>query len=173
MSFQDLIGHFFEAFFEQAIFYLLFSVPLFLVFWVIWKKKFQRIRIQSQPQATTHHFKHDLWHSGSSLLVFAGMDIALLYLQSKGYTRLYSQPDQYGWWWLPLSFALLLFLNDTFFTGRTAPCTTPNCIRFFTGYTTKAPTLRHSLLFPFIHLNHWWKMRWAFYCPLYSLYTSE
>ena len=115
MSFQDLIGHFFEAFFEQASFYLLFSVPLFLIFWVIWKKKFQRIRIQTQPQATTHHFKHDLWHSGSSLLVFAVMDIVLLYLQSQGYTRLYSQPDQYGWWWLPLSFALLLFLNDTFF----------------------------------------------------------
>lgn len=120
-----------EAFTETALTYVIFAIPLFIIFWVIWKKRFQPIRIQEVGRATTHHFKHDLWHSFRTFLIFAGMDVVLVYLQSKGYTMMYYEVGKYGWVWIFVSFALLLFINDAFFYWSHRAMHHPKLYKFF------------------------------------------
>ncbi|MDX2302441.1 MAG: sterol desaturase family protein [Microscillaceae bacterium] len=131
MNFQEIFSHFMEAFIENAFTYLLFVVPFFVVFWIIWKKNFQSIRIQEVERANSHHFKHDLAHSSSTFFVFAIMDVVLLYLQSQGYTLLYLDINQYGWVWALTSFALLLFINDAFFYWSHRAMHHPKLYNFF------------------------------------------
>lgn len=131
MNFPTAISAFWTAWFEQAATYFIFSLPLFIVFWVIWKKKFRPIRIQETERAGRGHFRHDLLHSFSSFFVFASLDVVLLYLQSRGYTMLYKDPAQYGWWWLGVSFVLALLLNDTYFYWTHRAMHHPKLYAFF------------------------------------------
>jgi sterol desaturase/sphingolipid hydroxylase (fatty acid hydroxylase superfamily)/ferredoxin len=131
MDFPTVVSKFWAAWFEQAATYLFFALPFFLVFWVVWKKKFRPIRIQETERANGGHFRHDLLHSFSSFFVFAALDIVLLYLQGRGYTLLYKDPAQYGWWWLGASFLILLFLNDTYFYWTHRAMHHPKLYNFF------------------------------------------
>lgn len=115
MNGQEIFNHFIEALTEHAVQYALYAIPFFVVFWIIFKKRFQSIRIQQVQKASSNHFKHDVLHSVSTFFVFAIMDLALGYLHSKGYTLLYFNVGEYGWPWLIISFFLVLFINDTFF----------------------------------------------------------
>jgi lathosterol oxidase len=47
--------------------------------------------------------------------LFALIAALLMNAYEAGHTRLYSQIDQYGWWYLGFSFALTLVLQDTYF----------------------------------------------------------
>lgn len=131
MNSEAILNHFFNAFLENAITYAAFGIPFFVIFWVIWKKKFQPIRIQEVERATAHHFRHDLVHSVSTFIVFAVMDVILVYLQSKGYALLYYDVNQYGWPWIFISFFLLLFLNDAFFYWSHRAMHHPKLYKFF------------------------------------------
>ncbi len=131
MNLPEIFHHFTAAFLEHAITYGVFTIPFFVVFWIVWKKKFEAIRIQEVERATTHHFKHDVLHSASTFFVFALMDVWLLYLQSQGYTLLYLDINQYGWAWALISFGLLLFLNDTFFYWSHRAMHHPKLYKFF------------------------------------------
>lgn len=115
MNLSDALTHLLSAFSEHSLYYLFFAAPLFLFFWVLYRKQFKRIRIQEQQRAGAHHFRHDLFHSLSSMLVFAVLDVFLIYFESKGYTLLYYRVEEYGWTWTLLSLPILLFVNDTFF----------------------------------------------------------
>ena len=131
MNIQPIFQHFWEAFIEHAFQYFLYAFPFFFIFWIVWKKRFQSIRIQQVERATTHHFKHDLLHSASTFFVFATLDVVLLYFQSKGYTLLYFDINQYGWAWLVISFALVLFINDAFFYWSHRAMHHPKLYKFF------------------------------------------
>ncbi len=115
MNLQELLSQFFSAFTENSLYYFLFASPLFFLFWVVGKKQFQRFRIQPQQRATSQHFRHDIMHSISSMLVFAALDVLLIYLDNRGYTLLYTRVEDYGWTWTLLSFPILLFMVDAFF----------------------------------------------------------
>lgn len=116
---------------ENLIWYAAFTLPLFLVFWVIWKKYWQRLRIQKTQKATAHHFWHDLRFSACSFFIFGAMDLTLLYLEGKGYTQLYFKVADYGWGWIIASAALVLFLDDTFFYWSHRAMHHPKLYRFF------------------------------------------
>jgi ring-1,2-phenylacetyl-CoA epoxidase subunit PaaE len=131
MNYQEFFVSFLSAFIEKAISYGIFAIPFFVVFWIIWKRKFQRIRIQEVQTATKHHFKHDLAHSASTFFVFAVMDVALLYLHSQGYTLLYLDINQYGWPWALISLVLLLFIGDTYFYWSHRVMHHPKLYKFF------------------------------------------
>jgi sterol desaturase/sphingolipid hydroxylase (fatty acid hydroxylase superfamily) len=115
MTFKTIIESFTGAFVEQLFWYAGFAFPLFFIFWILGKKYFKKIRIQETQRAKSHHFKQDLSYSTSTLLIFAIFDICILYLESKGYTKVYFDMSQYGYLWLGLSFFLVLFIDDMFF----------------------------------------------------------
>ncbi|TAE53582.1 MAG: hypothetical protein EAZ89_07315, partial [Bacteroidetes bacterium] len=131
MSLTYFFEQFLEAFIGQSLIFFLFVIPFFLVFWVWGRKRWKPIRIQEVQRATRHHFSHDLKFTFSTFILFAAMDVFLIYLQSKGYTKIYSDFGEYGWAWAGISFFLLLFLNDTFFYWSHRAMHHPRLYRFF------------------------------------------
>jgi ring-1,2-phenylacetyl-CoA epoxidase subunit PaaE len=115
MTLDSFFSIFSAAFAEYASGYILFVFPFFVIFWLFWKKRFQKIRIQPIAKATTWHFRHDLWHSFSSVLIFATIDTALVFVEKQGYSMLYYDVDRWGWPWLIASFLIALIFNDTYF----------------------------------------------------------
>lgn len=115
MSITTFFENIAAAYGENLLWYAGFAFPFFIIFWIVGKKYFKKIRIQETERANLHHFKHDLGFSASTFLVFAIMDVSLLYLESKGYTQLYFNINDYGYLWLVLSFFIVLFIDDMFF----------------------------------------------------------
>jgi sterol desaturase/sphingolipid hydroxylase (fatty acid hydroxylase superfamily)/ferredoxin len=110
-----MLEYIWVAFLESALLYSVFTIPFFLIFWVIWKKKFAPIRIQPNQTSTAYHIWHAIGFSMSSLLIFAITDGFMLQLENQGYTLLYMNIADYGWSWAITSFCLVLFIEDTFF----------------------------------------------------------
>jgi ferredoxin-NADP reductase/sterol desaturase/sphingolipid hydroxylase (fatty acid hydroxylase superfamily) len=125
--FKDLT----EAYGSQLLWYAGFAFPFFIVFWIVGKKYFKKIRIQETERATLHHFKHDLAFSASTFLVFGIMDVCLLYLGTKGYTQIYFDINDYGYLWLGLSFFIVLFIDDMFFYWSHRAMHLPRFYKFF------------------------------------------
>ena len=116
---------------ENLLWYAGFAFPFFFIFWIVGKKYFKKIRIQETERANLHHFKHDLGFSASTFLVFAIMDVCLLYLESKGYTQLYFDVNDYGYLWLGVSFFIVLFIDDMFFYWSHRAMHLPRFYKFF------------------------------------------
>ncbi|MFN9659323.1 MAG: sterol desaturase family protein [Cyanobacteriota bacterium] len=69
--------------------------------------------------------RDDIRLSVQSAAVFAVATAGLLHLRSLGLTRLYSQPGEYGWWYLGVSYLLVLILQDVFFYATHRLCHHP------------------------------------------------
>lgn len=116
---------------ENLLWYVGFAFPFFFIFWIVGKNYFKKIRIQETERANPHHFKHDLGFSASTFLVFAIMDFFLLYLESKGYTQIYFDINEYGYLWLGVSFFIVLFIDDMFFYWSHRAMHLPRFYKFF------------------------------------------
>ena len=125
--FENITG----AYVEQIGWYAGFAFPFFIIFWIVGKKYFKKIRIQESERAKLHHFKHDLGFSVSTFLIFAIMDVFILYLDSKGYTKVYFDINEYGYLWLGLSFFIALFIDDMFFYWSHRAMHLPQIYKFF------------------------------------------
>ncbi len=131
MTITTFFENIFAAFYEQFSWYAGFVFPFFIIFWIVGKKYFKKIRIQETERANLHHFKHDLGFSTSTFLVFALFDVCLLYLENKGYTLLYFNLDDYSYLWLVLSFFIVLFIDDMFFYWSHRAMHLPRFYKFF------------------------------------------
>lgn len=131
MNLRTFFENLVDAFGEQIIWYSAFAFPFFFIFWIVGKKYFKKIRIQETERANLHHFKHDLGFSASTFLVFAVMDVCLLYLDNKGYTQIYFDINDYGYLWLGLSFFIVLFIDDMFFYWSHRAMHLPRFYKFF------------------------------------------
>ncbi len=90
-------------------------------------------RASRRPSARA--IRQDIQLSVHSAAVFAVATAALLKLEHLGWTRLYSQPEQFGLWYLALSYLLVLILQDSFFYATHRLC-------------------HHPALYPWMHLGH-------------------
>jgi len=131
MNFQLFFKNLLESFGGNLLTYAVFAFPLFFIFWIFGKQYFKKIRIQETERANTHHFKHDVGFSASSFLVFAIMDVWLIYLESKGYTQIYFDVKEYGYLWLIVSFCIVLFIDDMFFYWSHRAMHLPRFYKFF------------------------------------------
>ena len=125
--FENITG----AYVEQIGWYAGFAFPFFIIFWIVGKKYFKKIRIQESERAKLHHFKHDLGFSVSTFLIFAIMDVCILYLDSKGYTKVYFDINEYGYLWLGFSFFIVLFIDDMFFYWSHRAMHLPRFYKYF------------------------------------------
>ena len=116
---------------ENLIWYAAFAFPFFFTFWIVGKTYFKKVRIQETERANLHHFKHDLVFSASTFLIFAIMDVCFLYLESMGYTFIYFDIADYGYWWLIVSFLIVLFIDDMFFYWSHRAMHHPKLYKFF------------------------------------------
>ena len=131
MNFNTFLENTITQYGENLLWYAGFAFPFFLIFWIVGKNYFKKIRIQETQRANLHHFKHDLKFSASSFLVFAIMDVCLLYLESKGYTQLYFDINKYGYLWLGLSSFIVLFIDDMFFYWSHRAMHHPKLYKYF------------------------------------------
>ena len=99
----------------NAIIYMVLAGSFFTVFWVIFKKKFQNRRIQPNRRKQSASVKSEIINSLIALLVFTVVDILIYVAQLKGYTRIYTNINQYGWVYLIFSVAAMILMHDAWF----------------------------------------------------------
>jgi len=131
MVIQKFFINLFESFGENFLWYAGFVFPMFFIFWILGKKYFKKIRIQETERAKLHHFKHDFGFSASTFFIFAIMDVGFLYLESRGYTQIYLNLNDYGYVWLGISFFIVLFIDDMFFYWSHRAMHMPRFYKFF------------------------------------------
>jgi lathosterol oxidase len=90
-----------------------------LAYWWLYVHRSQPAHA-SNPSTTVRgpsarSIRKDIQLSISSAAVFALATACALSLQGLGQTRLYSQPDHHGYWYLAVSYLLVLILQDGFF----------------------------------------------------------
>jgi ring-1,2-phenylacetyl-CoA epoxidase subunit PaaE len=131
MNISTFFEHLIDGYGEQLLWYAGFAFPFFIIFWMVGKRYFKKIRIQETQSANLHHFTHDLGFSASTFLFFAVMDVCLLYLESRGYTQIYFDITDYGYLWLGVSFFIVLFIDDMFFYWSHRVMHMPRFYKFF------------------------------------------
>jgi sterol desaturase/sphingolipid hydroxylase (fatty acid hydroxylase superfamily) len=100
---------------ENTVLYAIFTIPFFLIFWVIGSKTFAHLRIQPNRTATAQHIWYAIGYAIPTLAIFAVIDAYMMHLQGQGYTFLYDNIADYGWTWLIISAFLVIILDDAFF----------------------------------------------------------
>jgi Delta7-sterol 5-desaturase len=94
-------------------YFILAGIP-FLVLYVLFPYKFIYAKIQSNI-ATNKDFIREISYSLQTTLIFTGISLFILFTPIKGYTRFYSQINDYAIWWIPVSVLLAMIIHDTYF----------------------------------------------------------
>lgn len=100
---------------DNAIKYFFLSLPFFLIFYVVFKKKLAFKKIQLQfPKITD--YGRDLFFSTLSVIIFSVPPLLILYSNSiRPLTTFYTHIPLFGWPYFILAFPLMLFMHDTYF----------------------------------------------------------
>ena len=72
-------------------------------------------RSHAQQQSDQEGIRHDIRLSVLAAAVFALATGVLLTLHAHGLTRLYVRPDTFGWWYIGVSYLVVLILQDAVF----------------------------------------------------------
>jgi len=94
--------------------YFLFTGFFYLVFYRLSFKKWRsrKLNVRNYPP---DQFKKEVKWSMVTSILFALAGTLTLILWQKGYTKIYSQVDEYGWWYLPVSLLIFMLLHETYY----------------------------------------------------------
>ncbi len=109
-----------------------------ITYFIVWKwlkKNIQHLRIQLKERVDGAQIKRELKNSVYSLLVGATFSSFVFYLNSLGYTKIYTDINEHSLFFSISGFFILLFVDDTWF------------------YWIHR-LLHHPKIFRFIHLEH-------------------
>lgn len=112
----------------------LITLAYFLV-WKKFKKRLQNWRIQLKERVDSHQIKRELKNSLFTLLVGATFSSILIYMSTKGYTKIYTNYSEHHPLFAFLGLFIILFIDDTWFYW---------CHRL----------LHHPKIYRFIHFEH-------------------
>ncbi len=111
LSFQELFPHILFADFLR---YFLVTGTAYLVFWVVFFKRW-RHRIIQRKSPEVKKMWLEFRYSMSTVLIFALIGFGILSMKNAGYTLIYDNFAEYGGWWFIVSLALMLLLHDAWF----------------------------------------------------------
>lgn len=114
--------------------YFLVAGTTYLVFWVIFFKKWQH-RIIQRKLPETKKMWLEFCYSMSTVLIFALIGFSILNLKNAGYTLIYDKFADWGGIWFVVSLALMILLHDAWF------------------YWTHR-LMHHPKIFRYVHLVH-------------------
>jgi len=97
-----------------ALRYFLIGSLLHWIFYIRKHPKWQKRKI-FQKDSTRNQLRRELKWSMISTLIFALSGSLLFFLWQEGLTMIYLDVDGIGWLYLPLSLAILLALNETYY----------------------------------------------------------
>lgn len=86
-------------------------------YWYFYKKNYDKYldrKIQKKRPADSI-VKHEMKYSMLFTLQFVIWDTLAYYFYLEGKTAIYTDVNKYGWWYLPVSYFLLIFAHDTHF----------------------------------------------------------
>jgi len=94
--------------------YFLTSSLAFVIFYVIFKQKWQPLRIQLKfPERSDYH--REITYSLGTILIFAIIGLIAFIPPVRTYNLVYDEFNQYGWLWWGCSILLMLLIQDTYF----------------------------------------------------------
>jgi len=125
---------FFLFYIMSALRYVLIAGPAFLIFYVLYRQKFSKLRIQKLFPKRKDYYR-ELFYSFLTFVIFALIGIILLQPAVREHTQIYSSISEYGWGYWTLSVVLALFIHDAYF------------------YWTHR-LMHHPRLFRLFHLTH-------------------
>ena len=94
--------------------YLLVAGLFYFIFYVWFPSKWQDRKINKKKYKKGQLKKEIRWSLLTSLL-FAVAGTITVILWQKGYTKIYSPIDLYGWWYLPASLIFFMLLHETYY----------------------------------------------------------
>ncbi len=100
---------------DNAVKYFFISLPFFLIFYVIFRKRFSYQKIQSKfPKL--NEYARELGFSTLSVIIFSVPPLIMLYNDNvRVHTTFYKDISQHGLPYFILAFPLMLFIHDTYF----------------------------------------------------------
>jgi sterol desaturase/sphingolipid hydroxylase (fatty acid hydroxylase superfamily) len=95
--------------------YFFIAAPVFLLFYVILKKKIARRKIQIRfPKIKD--YAREIFYSTLSVIIFSVPPLLMLFSDTiRPYTTFYERIDDYGTLYFILAFPLMLIMHDTYF----------------------------------------------------------
>jgi len=94
--------------------YLVVAGGAFLVFYVWWKRRWARWKIQEKFPGR-EKLRMEILFSLSTFVIFALMGVLVMWMLRQGWTQLYFKIDEYGVPWMIASILLMILLHDTYF----------------------------------------------------------
>lgn len=94
--------------------FLIVSGVYHYMFFILFRKKFDKRILDHTPLKKKQLFKELYW-SAISGLIFAFFAIVIYLLWSMGYTAIYLDINAYPLWYLPIGVFITLFIQDTYY----------------------------------------------------------
>jgi len=89
--------------------YFLVSGLFYLVFYSSKQHKADKKKYSSKQ------LKREISWSMITALIFALVGTVMILLWERGYTKIYTDINKYGWWWLPVSLLISILLDETYY----------------------------------------------------------
>lgn len=94
--------------------YLIFSTVYYSFFFILLKSKITN-RIINPRKLKKKQLKTEIFWSAVSGVIFAAVGVIMYYLYVKEYSAIYIETSKDSIWYIPLSFFIFLFLQDTYY----------------------------------------------------------
>jgi len=94
--------------------YFLVAGLFYFIFYVWFPLKWKERKINKKIFKAGQLKKEIKWSLITSVLFSVAGTITVI-LWQKGYTKVYTQVDQYGWWYLPVSLIAFMLLHETYY----------------------------------------------------------
>lgn len=132
---KQILLHFPEGFIAGLILNGTLMGLAYFLFWKKFKTRFQNWRIQLHERVDAAQIKRELKNAVLTLAVGALFSSIVLYLSTQGYTKIYTDFNQYSPFWSIGGFFILLLIDNAWFYW---------CHRL----------LHHPKIYKYIHLEH-------------------
>lgn len=98
----------------ELFWYLLLGSLVWAILYVALKSRLQHRRV-APHEPDSEQIAREIIYSVRSIGIFGLVTTLVMYAYISGYTKLYDNLDDYGWWWLIISFVLMVLMHDTYF----------------------------------------------------------
>ncbi|MEO7835063.1 MAG: sterol desaturase family protein, partial [Ginsengibacter sp.] len=94
--------------------YFFIAGLFYIIFYTLFSSKFEARKINKKKYKKSQLKKEIKWSMITSLLFSIAGTITVI-LWQKGYTKVYTKIDLYGWWYLPVSLIIFMLLHETYY----------------------------------------------------------
>lgn len=94
--------------------YVLIAGLFHVFFYKIGLTKWRHRRLGKKKVSNRQYFKEIRW-SAITAFIFAVFGAATVVFWQKGYTTVYTEANEYGYWYLPVSLLISMFIHETYY----------------------------------------------------------